>query len=80
MNIAQHVLIFFIRVYQRWVGPAFPPACRFAPSCSYYALEAIERHGSLRGTWLAVRRLLKCHPYHPGGLDPVPERASSGNR
>jgi hypothetical protein len=58
--------------YQRWIGPAFPPACRFSPTCSIYALEALERHGVLRGVWLTVRRLLRCHPYHPGGFDPVP--------
>lgn len=61
-----------IRGYQRWVAPGFPPACRFFPSCSQYALEALERHGLLRGLSLTVRRLLRCHPYHPGGLDPVP--------
>jgi len=61
-----------IRTYQKWVGPAFPPACRFFPSCSQYALEALERHGLVRGLALTARRLLRCHPYHPGGLDPVP--------
>lgn len=59
--------------YQRWIAPAFPPACRFSPSCSFYALEAIDRHGILRGVWLAARRLLRCHPYHSGGFDPVPK-------
>jgi len=61
-----------IIAYQHWIAPAFLPACRFSPSCSYYALEAIERHGIFRGVWLTVRRLLRCHPYHPGGFDPVP--------
>ncbi|MCX5736047.1 MAG: membrane protein insertion efficiency factor YidD [candidate division NC10 bacterium] len=61
-----------IRGYQRWIAPAFPPACRFTPSCSAYALEAVERYGLCRGLWLSVRRLLRCHPYHPGGFDPVP--------
>jgi hypothetical protein len=61
-----------IRGYQQWVRPAFPMACRFYPSCSDYALQALERHGLIRGLGLTVWRLLRCHPYHPGGLDPVP--------
>lgn len=62
----------FIRGYRRWVSPALPPACRFYPSCSAYALEAVARHGAFRGGWLAVRRLVRCHPFNPGGYDPVP--------
>ncbi|MFR9805861.1 membrane protein insertion efficiency factor YidD [Pseudonocardia sp. RS010] len=69
------VLIGAVRVYQRWISPALPPTCRFYPSCSAYALEAVQVHGAARGTWLAVRRLLRCHPWHPGGVDPVPPRA-----
>jgi hypothetical protein len=61
-----------IIAYRRWLGPALPARCRFYPSCSTYALEALGRHGGLRGTSLAVRRLLRCHPFHPGGYDPVP--------
>ena len=61
-----------IRGYQRFLSPAFPPSCRFHPSCSQYALEAITRHGALKGGWLAARRLARCHPFHPGGFDPVP--------
>ena len=61
-----------IKGYQRWIAPAFPPACRFAPSCSAYAVQALGRHGLGRGLWLTLRRLLRCHPYHPGGFDPVP--------
>lgn len=61
-----------IRGYQKWVAPALPPACRFAPTCSEYAAEAIARHGLCWGGGLAIARLLRCHPYHPGGLDPVP--------
>jgi hypothetical protein len=61
-----------IRGYQRFVSPALPPSCRFYPSCSQYALEAVTRYGALKGTWLAARRLVRCHPFHPGGFDPVP--------
>ncbi|MGH2812749.1 MAG: membrane protein insertion efficiency factor YidD [Actinomycetota bacterium] len=65
-----------VRWYRRAVSPLTAPSCRFYPSCSAYAEEAILTHGSARGTWLAVRRLLRCHPFHPGGLDPVPPKAS----
>lgn len=61
-----------IRGYQRFISPALPPACRFSPTCSQYAFEAIGRHGAIRGLWLAVRRLARCHPWNPGGYDPVP--------
>ena len=60
-----------IRAYRRFLSPLLPPACRFEPSCSRYALEAIERHGAARGSVLALRRLARCHPFHPGGYDPV---------
>ena len=62
-----------VRFYQRAISPTRPPRCRFVPTCSAYALEAIERHGAARGSWLALRRLLKCAPWHPGGVDLVPE-------
>ena len=68
----RHLLILAIRTYQRLAPPHVRGACRHVPSCSEYAREAIERHGALRGTWLAVRRVGRCHPYHPGGFDPVP--------
>lgn len=67
------VLIALIRGYQLFVSPLLGNHCRFYPSCSQYAREAIEQHGVLRGGWLAIRRLLRCHPWHPGGVDPVPE-------
>jgi hypothetical protein len=72
MGSARAVLIALIKGYQRWVAPAFPANCRFAPSCSNYALQALDRHGLRQGLWLTLRRVLRCHPYHPGGFDPVP--------
>ena len=66
------VLIVVIRGYQIAISPLLPPSCRFHPSCSTYAREAIERYGALRGTALGLRRLLRCHPFHEGGIDPVP--------
>ncbi|MBM0257018.1 MULTISPECIES: membrane protein insertion efficiency factor YidD [Micromonospora] len=62
-----------IIAYRRWISPALPARCRFYPSCSAYALEAVARHGALRGAGLTVLRLSRCHPFHPGGHDPVPE-------
>jgi hypothetical protein len=66
------ILAFLITLYQKIVSPAFPPSCRFVPTCSQYAKEAILKHGALKGSYLAVRRLLRCHPFHAGGYDPVP--------
>jgi putative membrane protein insertion efficiency factor len=65
-----------IRLYQWTVSPLLGPRCRFYPSCSHYAHEAVGRFGVLAGGWLALKRLLRCHPWHPGGLDPVPARAA----
>ncbi|GAB3819901.1 membrane protein insertion efficiency factor YidD [Micromonospora zhanjiangensis] len=72
-TLGARVLAWPIVAYRRWISPALPARCRFYPSCSAYALEAVARHGALRGTVLAARRLLRCHPFHPGGFDPVPE-------
>ncbi|RTI01251.1 membrane protein insertion efficiency factor YidD [Thermus scotoductus] len=66
------VLILLVKAYRRFISPLKPKTCRFHPTCSAYALEALERHGALWGSYLAARRILKCHPLHPGGLDPVP--------
>jgi putative membrane protein insertion efficiency factor len=66
------VLLAVIRAYRTAISPVRPPTCRYIPSCSAYAVEAIELHGAARGSWLAVRRLLRCHPFHAGGHDPVP--------
>lgn len=68
------VLRSLIRLYQAAIGPLFPRVCRFEPTCSSYALEAIGAHGPARGLWLSIWRLLRCHPFHPGGYDPVPVR------
>lgn len=65
------ILILFIRFYQRFVSPAFPPSCRFYPSCSEYAVQAIRKHGPFKGTLMAVWRLLRCNPFCKGGYDPV---------
>lgn len=64
--------LWLIRLYQRTISRALPPSCRFTPSCSHYGYEAIEKHGFIRGGWLAVKRIGRCHPLNPGGYDPVP--------
>jgi putative membrane protein insertion efficiency factor len=70
--VPRRLLAGLIRGYQTVLSPLLPPSCRFHPSCSQYALEAVTRHGALKGSWLAARRLARCHPFHPGGYDPVP--------
>jgi uncharacterized protein len=67
------LLIFLIRCYQRVLSPFIGNQCRFYPTCSCYGVEALEKHGALRGSWLTVRRVTRCHPLNPGGIDPVPE-------
>ena len=66
------LFLFLIRFYRRRISPLKQPCCRFIPTCSQYALEAIEKYGALKGSWLALRRLLRCHPFCKGGYDPVP--------
>jgi putative membrane protein insertion efficiency factor len=66
-------LLALISLYRRWISPLLGPRCRFIPSCSSYGLEAIARHGALRGSWLTLKRLLRCHPWTPCGCDPVPD-------
>ena len=68
----RHVLKILIRGYQLAISPLLGPSCRFYPSCSHYAIEAIEAHGALRGTWLSIKRIGRCHPWNAGGFDPVP--------
>ena len=69
-----------LRTYKRWVSPLFPPSCRYVPTCSEYALEAVERFGVLRGGLMATWRLLRCHPFVGGGYDPVPRELGHGHR
>ncbi|MDI6901790.1 MAG: membrane protein insertion efficiency factor YidD [Anaerosomatales bacterium] len=71
-NPAVTVLVLVIRAYRRFISPLFPPTCRFYPTCSSYAVTALEKHGLLRGGWMALRRIGRCHPWNPGGYDPVP--------
>lgn len=73
MSLVKHILIVLIRAYQWLLSPVLPMSCRYHPSCSHYACEAIRRHGALAGIWLALGRLLRCQPWGAGGWDPVPE-------
>lgn len=75
MSALRALLVGAIRLYQRVLSPLLGPRCRFYPSCSSYAIEALERHGAVHGSWLAARRICRCHPLHEGGFDPVPERS-----
>jgi len=68
----KHILVFLITLYQKLLSPWLPPSCRYTPTCSQYAKEALLRHGPLRGSLLALKRLIRCHPFHAGGYDPVP--------
>jgi len=70
--IARRILILLVRFYQVALSPLLPAACRYYPTCSAYAVEALERYGAVRGTWLTVKRIARCHPLHAGGYDPVP--------
>lgn len=70
--IARRAALFPLRIYKRFISSLLPPMCRFEPTCSVYTMHAIEKHGVLRGVWLGARRLARCHPFNPGGWDPVP--------
>jgi uncharacterized protein len=74
------VLMAAVNGYRRFVSPLLPPRCRFEPSCSAYAVEALSQHGAARGLWLTVRRIARCHPFNPGGYDPVPPRGAGRRR
>jgi putative membrane protein insertion efficiency factor len=68
----KYPVLALIRFYQKFISPAFPPACRFHPTCSHYSYQAIAKYGLIKGGWLAIKRIGRCHPFHPGGYDPVP--------
>jgi len=70
------ILIFLLRIYKKSISPYLPPSCRFTPTCSEYAMEALARFGFIKGTWLSLKRIGKCHPFHAGGADPVPKKDS----
>jgi putative membrane protein insertion efficiency factor len=72
LQLPSQVALLLIRGYQRFISPAFPPSCRFTPTCSSYALTSIQRYGIIKGGWLAAKRIARCHPWNPGGFDPVP--------
>ncbi|MGA4604688.1 MULTISPECIES: membrane protein insertion efficiency factor YidD [Pseudoalteromonas] len=75
-SLPKHLLILLIRGYQQWISPLLGPHCRFNPTCSSYAIQAINLHGIAKGSWLAVKRILKCHPLSAGGDDPVPVKST----
>ncbi len=68
----KYVFMLLIRVYQVTIGPLLPPSCRYYPSCSHYGYEAVQKYGAIKGGWMAAKRIGRCHPFHPGGYDPVP--------
>ena len=80
MTLVSRVMLRAIELYQRLISPALPPSCRFSPSCSEYTYQAIETYGAVRGMWLGLSRLSRCHPFNPGGYDPVPQAAHLGDR
>jgi putative membrane protein insertion efficiency factor len=72
MRALQGIVLGALRFYKRYISPAFPPSCRYVPTCSEYMYEAVEKYGAAKGIWLGIKRLLRCHPLRPGGYDPVP--------
>lgn len=75
----RNIFVIFIKIYQYLISPVLGPHCRYEPSCSAYAVEALQRFGVIKGLWLAVKRLSRCHPWHEGGYDPVPPLDSKSN-
>jgi putative membrane protein insertion efficiency factor len=70
----KQIIIAIFRFYQRFISPLTPPSCRFYPTCSHYGVEAVQKHGAIKGGYLTIKRISKCHPFHKGGIDPVPEK------
>lgn len=68
----KYILIFIVKIYQKLLSPFLPNSCRFYPTCSHYSVEALQKYGAIKGGWLSVKRISRCHPFHPGGYDPVP--------
>lgn len=73
------LILSVIKFYRKFISPALPPSCRFYPTCSQYAMTSVERFGPIKGSWLAVKRISKCHPFHAGGIDEVPECKNCSN-
>lgn len=71
-DLPKRFLLALLRFYKREISPYLPPSCRFVPTCSEYAMQAVAKYGAVKGGYLAIRRILRCHPFHPGGYDPVP--------
>ena len=72
ISIPKLIALAIVRFYRKFISPLFPPSCRYVPTCSEYAMIALQRYGFLKGSWLAIKRICRCHPWHPGGYDPVP--------
>jgi len=72
-NLVKKIIIFIITLYQKYISPLKPSTCRFYPTCSEYAIQALSKYGLLRGAWLSVKRIFRCHPFDPGGFDPLPD-------
>lgn len=67
----RHIFIFIVRIYQKYISPLFPPTCKFQPTCSTYAIQALKKYGSIKGSYLAIKRIIKCNPFNTGGYDPL---------
>lgn len=71
-SVPKRVAMALVGFYRKYISPMFPPSCRYVPSCSEYAMIALQRYGFIKGSWMAIKRICRCHPWHPGGYDPVP--------